>query len=706
VAMSINNKKVIRGLIVILFLIASLLQLQNCKKEEIKIPPPPQTKIVPVKEVIHGVEIVDPYRWLEDQYSPETRKWIELQNEYTDSLLKPLPGREEFRKLVSSLLKIDTVGVPIERGGRYFFYKRSADQELPVIYMREGLEGKDQVLIDPHPLSKDKTISVNIQDISKDGTILAYGIRRGGEDEIEIKILDINKRQNFPDTLPKARYFGISITPDKKGFYYTKHNPEGPRIYYHAMGTSISEDKQIFGKGYGPDKILYASLSEDGRWLLIHVLYGASADITEIYLKDLIADKPIYPVVKNIPARFEGEIGGNTLFIQTNWEAPNGRIFAVNPENPEIESWKEIIPEKDAVIRGFSLAGHKIFVNYLKNVKSKVEIYKPDGTFVREITFPIIGSVSNISGRWDSNEAFFAFSSFHIPSTIYRYDISTGMKDIWAKVKIPVNIEKFEIKQVWYRSKDGTKIPMFIIYPKNIELNGNNPTLLTGYGGFNISLTPRFSPRAVAWLEKGGVYAVANLRGGGEFGEEWHRAGMRENKQNVFDDFIAAAEYLIKEKYTRPEKLAIMGGSNGGLLVGAVMTQRPELFRAVVCTYPLLDMIRYHKFLVARYWVPEYGSSENPEQFKYLLAYSPYHNVKKGERYPAVLFITGDADTRVAPLHARKMAALMQASTSSGKPVLLRYHTKAGHSGGQPVSQQIEDLVDILSFLLWQLEEI
>ncbi|MCP2520779.1 prolyl oligopeptidase family serine peptidase [Candidatus Aminicenantes bacterium AC-335-A11] len=704
--MSINNKKVIRGLIVILFLIASLLQLQNCKKEEIKIPPPPQTKIVPVKEVIHGVEIVDPYRWLEDQYSPETRKWIELQNEYTDSLLKPLPGREEFRKLVSSLLKIDTVGVPIERGGRYFFYKRSADQELPVIYMREGLEGKDQVLIDPHPLSKDKTISVNIQDISKDGTILAYGIRRGGEDEIEIKILDINKRQNFPDTLPKARYFGISITPDKKGFYYTKHNPEGPRIYYHAMGTSISEDKQIFGKGYGPDKILYASLSEDGRWLLIHVLYGASADITEIYLKDLIADKPIYPVVKNIPARFEGEIGGNTLFIQTNWEAPNGRIFAVNPENPEIESWKEIIPEKDAVIRGFSLAGHKIFVNYLKNVKSKVEIYKPDGTFVREITFPIIGSVSNISGRWDSNEAFFAFSSFHIPSTIYRYDISTGMKDIWAKVKIPVNIEKFEIKQVWYRSKDGTKIPMFIIYPKNIELNGNNPTLLTGYGGFNISLTPRFSPRAVAWLEKGGVYAVANLRGGGEFGEEWHRAGMRENKQNVFDDFIAAAEYLIKEKYTRPEKLAIMGGSNGGLLVGAVMTQRPELFRAVVCTYPLLDMIRYHKFLVARYWVPEYGSSENPEQFKYLLAYSPYHNVKKGERYPAVLFITGDADTRVAPLHARKMAALMQASTSSGKPVLLRYHTKAGHSGGQPVSQQIEDLVDILSFLLWQLEEI
>ena len=650
------------------------------------------------------MEIVDSYRWLEDQYSPETRKWIEAQNKYTDSLLKSLPGREELRKLVSNLLKVDTISIPIERGGRYFFYKRGADQELSIIYMRKGLRGEDEVLIDPHPWSEDKTVSANIQDISMDGTLLAYGVRRGGEDEVEIKLFNVDKRENLPDSLPRARYFGISITPDKRGFYYTKHHPEGPRIYYHVIGTNVSEDKQIFGEGYGPDKILYASISENGRWLLIHVLYGASADKTEIYIKDLKTDKPVYPIVKDIPARFEGEIGGNILFIHTNWKAPNGRIFAVNPEKPEKEMWKEIIPESDAVIRGFSLAGHKIFVNYLKDVKSKVSIFEPDGTFVREITFPSIGSVSGINGRWDSNEVFFAFSSFHIPTTIYRYDVLTGRKEIWAKVKIPVDTKNYEVRQVWYKSKDGTRVPMFIVHPKNIKLNGNNRTLLTGYGGFNISLTPRFSPRAVAWLEKGGVYAVANLRGGGEFGEKWHRAGMRENKQNVFDDFIAAAEYLIKEGYTKPEKLAIMGGSNGGLLVGAVMTQRPDLFGAVVCTYPLLDMIRYHKFLVARYWVPEYGSSEDPEQFKYLLAYSPYHNVKKGTKYPAILFITGDADTRVAPLHARKMTALMQASTASGKPVLLRYHTKAGHSGGQPVSQQIEDLVDILSFLLWQLK--
>ena len=698
-----KNKKIVWALVFIFFCFVFIFQFQNCKKEKIEIPPP-ATKVIPVKEIIHGVEIVDPYRWLEDQYSSETRKWIETQNEYTDSILKLLPGRDELRELVSKLLKIDTISIPVERGGRYFFYKRGADQELSIIYMRKGLRGEDEVLIDPHPWSKDKTVSANIQDISMDGTLLAYGVRRGGEDEVEIKLLNVDKRENLPDILPRARYFGISITPDKRGFYYTKHHPEGPRIYYHTIGTKISEDKQIFGEGYGPDKILYASLSENGRWLLIHILYGASADKTEIYIKDLKTDRPIYPIVKDIPARFEGEIAGDTLFIHTNWKAPNGRIFAVNPERPGKEMWKEIIPETDAVIRGFSLAGHKIFVNYLKDVKSKVSIFEPDGTFVGEITFPTIGSVSGISGRWDSNEAFFVFSSFHIPTTIYRYDILSGKKEIWAKVEIPVDTRNYNVKQVWYKSKDGTKVPMFIIYPKNIKLDGNNPTLLTGYGGFNISLTPRFSPRAVAWLEKGGVYAVANLRGGGEFGEEWHKAGMRENKQNVFDDFIAAAEYLIKEGYTKPEKLAIMGGSNGGLLVGAVMTQRPDLFGAVVCTYPLLDMIRYHKFLVARYWIPEYGSSENPEQFKYLLAYSPYHNVKKGTKYPAVLFITGDADTRVAPLHARKMTALMQVSTASDKPVLLRYHIKAGHSGGQPVSQQIEDLVDILSFLLWQLK--
>jgi len=471
------------------------------------------------------------------------------------------------------------------------------------------------------------------------------------------------------------------------------------------MGKDVSSDEEIFGEGYGPEMILAAQLSDDGRWLVISVMYGSAPDKTEVYLKDLTARKPFFPLVKDIPARFFGGIAGETLYLQTNWNAPNNKILAVDLKMPARENWREVIPESEAVIQGFSAAGGKLFVQHLKDVKTTVVAFEPDGTRIREISFPTIGTVTGVSGRWDSNEAFFIFTSFHIPTTIYRYDVASGSQEVWAKINVPIESEKFEVKQVWYKSKDGTDIPMFIVHAKDIKLNGSNPTLLTGYGGFNISLTPNFSVQTAAWVEKGGVCAVPNLRGGGEFGEKWHKAGMLGNKQNVFDDFIAAAEYLINNKYTSPRKLAITGGSNGGLLVGAAMTQRPELFGAVVCTYPLLDMIRYHKFLVARYWVPEYGSSDDAQQFKYLYAYSPYHQVKKVAKYSAVLFITGDADTRVAPLHARKMAALMQASTGSRKPVILRYHIKAGHSGGQPVSQQIEDLTDTLSFLFSQLRD-
>lgn len=695
---------IVQSFFSLLFSISILFTIQSCQKEKVEVPLPPETKVVNVIDNLHGVEIVDSFRWLEDQESLETREWIKKQNEYTDSILYSLSGREKLKDLVSKLIKIDTISMPIEASGRFFFYKRSASQDLSIIYMRKGVDGQDEVIIDPHPMSEDRTTSVNIQDISKDGTILAYGVRKGGEDEVEIKLFDVDAKKELPDSLPRARYFGLSITPEKNGFFYTKHEEEGPRIYYHEMSTNVADDQEIFGKGYGPEMILFGSLSEDGRWLVITVMYGSAADKTEIFLKDLSTNKPVYPVVKDIPGRFFGGIAGDTLFLQTNWKASNGRIFAINPANPERENWREILPESDAVIRGFSAAGGKLFISYLKNVKTNVVVFEPDGTRIREISFPTIGTVSGVRGRWESNEAFFLFTSFHIPTTIYRYDVKSGNKEVWARIIVPIESDKFEVKQVWYESKDGTKVPMFIVHAKNIKLDGSNPTLLTGYGGFNASLTPGFSARAAAWLERGGIFAVANLRGGGEFGEEWHRAGMRENKQNVFDDFISAAEYLASNGYTKPEKLAIRGGSNGGLLVGAVMTQRPELFGAVICTYPLLGMIRYHKFLVAKYWVPEYGSSEDPEQFKYIYTYSPYQKVKKDTEYPAVLFITGDADTRVDPLHARKMTALMQASTGSDKPVMLRYHIKAGHSGGRPVSQQIEDLTDSLSFLLWQLE--
>ena len=413
--------------------------------------------------------------------------------------------------------------------------------------------------------------------------------------------------------------------------------------------------------------------------------------------------QPIRPIVNDIDARFEGEAVDGRLFVRTDWKAPNGRILAIDLSSPARENWKEVIPHSEAVIRSFSLVGGKLFVNTLENVISRVQVFSTDGQTLSQIKFPAIGSVSGVGGRWDQEEAFFSFSSYHIPRTIYRYDAANSEQSVWSRSNVPLDSARFEVKQVWYCSKDGTRIPMFLVYRKGIELDGSNPTYLYGYGGFNISLTPRFSSRAVVWMEQGGLFAVANLRGGGEFGENWHRAGMLDKKQNVFDDFLSAAEWLIDKGYTKPAKLAIAGGSNGGLLVGAALTQRPELFRAVVCSYPLLDMVRYHQFLVARFWIPEYGSSEDPDQFRVLQAYSPYHRVKKGGRYPAVLFITGDSDTRVDPLHARKMAALLQASTRSEHPVLLHYDTRLGHSRGRPISRQIADLTLELSFLFDQL---
>lgn len=665
---------------------------------------PPTTPTDNVKEVLHGVEIVDPYRWLEDQWDPKTRAWIEEQNAYTRALLDTVAGREWIRRRLTELMKVEAIGLPVERGGRYFFAKRRADQEQFVLYMRKGRQGLDEVLIDPHPWSPDHTTSVTLLDVSDDGTVLAYGVRQGGEDEITIRLFDVEARRDLPDVLPKGRYFGLSLTPDKSGFYYTRHTPEGPRVYFHRRGEDPARDREIFGRGYGVDKIINATLSEDGRYLLFTVSHGAGARRTEIYLQDVARGGPILTVVNDIEARFSGEIAGDTLYLLTNWNAPRGRLLAVNVQDAAArDRWREIIPQSSAVINGFALVGGRLLVNHLENVQARVRIFDPDGKFLAEIPLPTIGSVSSVRGRWTSPEAFYAFSSFHIPTTIYRYDVSTGTSEVWATLKVPIRSEQFEVKQVWYESRDGTRIPMFIAHARGLKLDGARPTLLTGYGGFNVSLLPGFSARALLWMELGGVYALPNLRGGGEFGEEWHRAGMLEKKQNVFDDFLAAAEWLIKNGYTNPSRLAISGGSNGGLLVGAALTQRPELFAAVVCSYPLLDMIRYHRFLVARFWIPEYGSSDDPQQFKYLLAYSPYHQVKPGTRYPAVLFITGDADTRVDPLHARKMTARLQAATTSDRPILLRYDTKAGHSGGLPLSKQIEDLTDELSFLLWQL---
>ena len=663
---------------------------------------PPKTATDDVKEVVQGVEIVDHYRWLEDQNSPATRAWIDAQNAYTDSIIPKLPGREALKQKVSAFVKIDFMSAPVVRNGRYFFSKRQADQDQAVLCMRQGLQGKDEVLVDPMAKNPEHTVTVNLMGVSQDGKLMAYAVRHGGADEVEPHLFDVDSRGELADRFPKARYSGFAILPDKTGVYFTKLTPEGPRVFSHKMGTEAAADAEVFGKGYGPEKIVGSGVSEDGHYLIIVVSYGSAAERTEIYFQDLANKGPVVPVVTDLKATSFPQIEGGRMFVRTNWKAPKWRVMEVDLKNPAPEHWREVIPQSDAVLDNFSMVGGMLAVHMTQNVVGRVKLFDANGKLVREITPPTLGSISGLGGEWDSKEAFFSFTSFHLPPTIYRYDVATGQQSTWSQQKVPIDPDHYEVKQVWYTSKDGTKVPMFVAHAKGIKLDGSNPTLLTGYGGFNLNSTPNFNAFAAAWLSSGGVYAVANMRGGGEFGEEWHHAGMLEKKQNVFDDFFAAAEWLIQNKYTRPSRLAIRGNSNGGLLMGAAITQRPDLFGAVICGYPLLDMVRYQKFLVAKYWVPEYGSSDDPQQFKYIYAYSPYQHVKPGTKYPAVLFITGDSDTRVAPLHARKMTALMQAA-GSDKPVLLHYDTAAGHSGGTPAGKQVENTTDELNFLFWQL---
>lgn len=667
----------------------------------IRTPQPPPTEVRTVIDTLHGVVIEDPYRWLEDQDSPETRRWIEAQSAFTDSVLAQVPGREAIRSRLGELLKVDVVGTPIERGGRFFFSKRSKDADLPVICMRQGIDGTDEVLLDPHPLSTDHRTSIGLMTVTRDGAMLAYAVRKGGEDEVEVRLFDVDRRRDLPKRFGRARYLGFSILPDKSGIYYGMQTKDGPRLYYHSMATGT--DSLVAGEGMHSGKWIGSLLSDDGHAMLITTGEGSAPKKTEIVVMDLRAGGPVKTVVDDIDARFSATFAGESLLIQTNWDAPNGRILLAPRSDPSREHWKEIVPQSSAVILGFSVAGGKLFVSTLDSVRSRVVQYDLDGTAERELSFPAIGTVSGVQGTWDSNRAFFSFSSYHIPPTTYLLDVASGATREWSRLNVPVQSESFEVKQVWFPSRDGTNIPMFLVHRRGLELDGTNPVYLTGYGGFAASQTPGYNATAVLLAERGFVFAVANLRGGSEFGELWHQAGMLSAKQNVFDDFIGAAEYLIASGYTQPRRLAIAGGSNGGLLVGAAMTQRPELFGAVVCSYPLLDMIRYHRFLVARYWVPEYGSSDDPEQFAVLRAYSPYERVKDGTPYPPVLFVTGDADTRVAPLHARKMAARVQAASSSQRPVLLKYDTRSGHSGGAPVTKQIDDATDMLAFVFWQL---
>jgi len=658
---------------------------------------PPETRTDDVVDTVHGVTIRDPYRWLEDQQSPETRKWIDAENAYTRSVLDQLPGRAAISKRLEELLKTDRIGLPVVRNGRYFFMRRLADENQYTLCLRVGARGADEVLIDPNK-SEGGATSVTIMDVSDDGKWLIYGTRHGGEDELAVTILDVDSRKEV-DHMPRARYESMRLSPDNHDLYYGKHLEEGYRIYHRSIGADAGADEEIFGKGTDATESVACDLSRDGRYLGLYISHGWGKK-AEVYVRDLKNHGPIVTVVNDIDADFSPTFGGDRLYMQTNWKAPNGRILAVDLADPARDKWKEVVPESKPVIESFSVAHDGLAVSYLENVNSRVRLFDADGKPRRDIAFPTLGTVTTLDSEWESDEAFYIFTSFAQPPTTYRYEISSGKQEVWAQVKTPINPAQFEVKQVWYTSKDKTRVPMFLVYKKGLKLDGARPTLLYGYGGFLVNQTPAFRTDAVIFAEHGGVFAVANLRGGGEFGEKWHRAGMLENKQNVFDDFIGAAEWLIENGYTKPAHLAIMGGSNGGLLMGAMITQRPDLFRAVACLFPLLDMLRYQNFLLGKLWVPEYGSAEDAKQFQVIYKYSPYQHVKKGVKYPAILFVTGDSDTRVAPLHARKMAALVQASTASDRPVLLRYDTEAGHSAGLPVSKQVEQQTDVLGFLL------
>lgn len=676
---------------------------------------PPPAPPRPVEDVVQNHRIVDPYRWLEDAKSPETQKWVEEEAAYTRRLLDPLPGREQLHKRLSQLMAIGSISAP-QLGGPYYFYtKREGTQNQPVLLVREGVHGTDRELVDVNKLAVDGTLALDWWVPSDDGKYVTYGTSPSGSEISTLHIIDTATGKSLPDNIERTRAASIAWKLDNSGFFYTRYPKKGEvpdgeelyhrRVFYHALGSNPANDPLIFGKELAAEDWPGVDLSNDGRWLLISVEQGWTK--SELYVQDLESGTQPIRITEGKNFLYGGQIYSGKIFITTNEDAPKYRLFVVDAASPARANWKEIIPESDAIFQGAAIVNGQLLAQYEKNASSQLKMFHPNGKLLGDVQLPQIGTIAGIGGKWNRKEVFFKFSSFTLPDSVYQIDLASRGTTLWGKVEAPgIQPAQYEVKQVWFHSKDGTRVPMFVFYKKGLELNGKNPTQLTGYGGFNVSNTPEFRGDRFAWLEQGGVYAVANLRGGAEFGEEWHRAGMLSKKQNVFDDFIAAAEYLIEQKYTDKRHLAIRGGSNGGLLMGAVLTQRPDLFRAVVCQVPLLDMLRYQNFQIAKLWIPEYGSADDPKQFEWLYAYSPYHHVKEHTEYPAILFMTADTDTRVDPMHAKKMAALMQAEAANGKdrerPILLRVDTKAGHGAGKPIAKQIDELVDIYSFLFWQ----
>ena len=672
----------------------------------------PQTRMDNTVDTYFGTQVADPYRWLEDDRSAETAQWVKAQNDFTFGYLSKIPYRQAIKEKLEKLWNYEKLSAPFTEGDYTYYYKNDGLQNQSVLY-RKDKEGKEEIFLNPNTFSKDGTTSLGDVAFSKDGSLVAYLISEGGSDWRKGIVLDAKTKKAIGDTLVDIKFSSVALKGNEGFFYSSYDKPKGSelsaktdqhKLYYHKLGTSQKSDKLIFG-GTPAEKYRYVSgtVSNDGKYLFISVANATSGN--KLFVKDLSNSKSSLVTITN---NFDGDTGfvnnqGTTLFLETNINAPNGRLVKVDFKNPQPEHWQDVIPETKNVL-SITTAGKYLFAKYMVDALSQVKQYDYEGKLIREVKLPSIGSAGGFYAKKDETHTYFSFTNYAYPTQIYKMDLATGATELYWKPAIAFDATHYESKQVFYTSKDGTKIPMMITYKKGIKLNGKNPTLLYGYGGFNISLMPTFGVANAVWLELGGVYAVPNLRGGGEYGKQWHDAGTKMQKQNVFDDFIAAAEYLIKEKYTSPQYLAIRGGSNGGLLVGATMLQRPDLFKVALPAVGVLDMLRYHTFTAGAGWAYDYGTSDDSkEMFEYLKAYSPLHNVKQGVAYPATLITTGDHDDRVVPAHSFKFAAELQAKQTGNNPILIRIETNAGHGAGTPVSKTIEQNADLQAFTLWNM---
>jgi prolyl oligopeptidase len=694
-----------------LILFTMVIAFAACKKEAARLAYP-ETKKVDQADDYFGTKVADPYRWLEDDNAAEVMAWVQAQNAVTFGYLDTIPYRPKIKARLTEIFNYPRYSSPFRVGESYFFSKNDGLQNQSVYYVQKGLDGTPEVFVDPNALSPDGTVRIGLRGPTHDDKYMAISRGEAGSDWSEIRVMDIATKQELPDRVQWVKFSGAAWKGD--GFYYSGYTKPAPgdelqakneyqKVYYHKLGDPQEKDALVWEDREHPLRYVGAGTTEDEKWLILGLSEGTSG--SEVYVKDLTKkEAPFVMLVKGF--EFDAsplEVVDGKFLIHTNVDAPNFRVVAIDPKNTAKENWQTVIPEKPEVLSGAGTAGGYIFCNYLKDANTKIYQHKLDGTPVREIELPALGTAGGFGGKRDEKVMFYTFTSFTYPSTIYRFDPASGASAVFRASEVKFDPSAYETKQVFYPSKDGTKVPMFIVHKKGLKLDGKNPTFLYAYGGFNISMQPGFSAANIILLENGGVYAMACLRGGGEYGEAWHKAGMLDKKQNVFDDFIAAAEYLVREKYTTKDRLAIAGGSNGGLLVGAVMAQRPELFGVAFPAVGVMDMLRFHKFTVGWGWAVEYGSSDSKDQFPYLYAYSPLHNLKPGVCYPATMVTTADHDDRVVPAHSFKFAAALQADQACAKPVVIRIETRSGH-GSSNLSKAIEDLTDQWSFMFFNME--